>query len=257
MTELFIAYHIRRRIDRVSFGLQNQEVLRLISGDNLQNPSLKTDTEIVEKFRANLTSRIKLEIGILLPLLAYLPAVIKFFDLDKNKDIFVRMYHWLFLPSLHSIQTLIWFLFIFQYLIWIFASGFIRQREIMRHHNVYACEQQLFRELDVAPIREFPLDLVGWCLLLAFTYVPVVIRLLFSSAKRPEFSNPDFFLAQTATLIVYLLPLLYALNRRLRIGNRWFQEGNELSPESFSLKEFYHPAAVVICCSSPVLGGCA
>ena len=220
MTELFVAYHIRWRIDRVSFGLQNQEVLQLLSGDNLQNSSLKTDTEIVEKFRPNFTSRIRLEIGILLPLLAYLPAVIKFFDLDKNKDIFVRMYHWLFLPSVHSTQMLISFLFIFQSLIWIFASGFIRQREIMRQHNVYACEQHLFKELDVPPIREFPLDLVVWCLLLAFAYVPIWIRFLFSSAKLPESQRAGFSHLQTASLLIYLLPLLYALYRRLRIGNR-------------------------------------
>jgi hypothetical protein len=220
MTELFVAYHIRRRIDRVSFELQNQEVLQLISGNNLQNSSLKTDAEIVEKFRANLTSRIKLEIGILLPLLAYLPAAIKLLDLDKNKDILIRMYHWLFLPSGHSTQRLIWLLFTFQSLIWIFASGFIRQREIMRQHNVYACEQYLFSELGVAPIREFPLDLVGWCLFLTFGFAPNLIRILFPSANLPQLQNPSFYLFQAISLAIYLLPLLYAWHRRVRIGNR-------------------------------------
>lgn len=219
MTELFVAYHIRRRIDRVSFELQNQELLQLISNDSLQNSSLKTDMEIVEKFRANLTSRIKLEIGILLPLLAYLPAAIQLLGLDKSNDIIVRIYHWLFLPGGHSIKMLLWFLFTFQSLIWIFASGFIRQREIMRQQNVYACEQHLFRELGVAPIREFPLDLVGWCLFLAFMGAPALIHLLFSSAN-PHAQNPGFYLAQTISLVIYLLPFLYALHRRLRIGNR-------------------------------------
>jgi hypothetical protein len=220
MTELFVAYHVRRRIDRVSFGLQNQEVLQLITGDNTQNSSLKGDTEIVEKFRANLTSRIKLEIGILLPLLAYLPAIIKLFDVDKNKDIFLQAYHWLFLPGFHSTKLLLRFLVVFQSLIWIFASGFIRKREIMRRHNVYACEQHLFRELDVAPIREFPVDLVGWCCLLMFSYMPILIQLLFSSGNLPEFLSPGYYFLQTASIGIYLAPILYALYRRVKMGNR-------------------------------------
>jgi hypothetical protein len=161
--------------------------LQRISGDNIQNSSLKGATELVEKFRANLTSRIKLEIGILLPLIAYLPAVVKLFDFDKNKDIFVRAYHLLFLP--HSANALLRFAFVFQSLIWIFASGFIRKREIMRKHDVYACEQRLLRELNVAPIREFPVDLVSWCFLLIFTYVPILtskVRAITSLFRHPR-----------------------------------------------------------------------
>ncbi len=34
VTDMFVVYHIRRRAERISLGLQNQELVRLLSGDN-------------------------------------------------------------------------------------------------------------------------------------------------------------------------------------------------------------------------------
>jgi hypothetical protein len=67
VTDLLVSNHIRRRMERLALGLQNQELVLLISNEDAPRAaSLRTESELVERFRSNLASRMKMEIGLLL-----------------------------------------------------------------------------------------------------------------------------------------------------------------------------------------------
>jgi len=217
VTTLVLARHIERRIETIRSYLSSEEIRALVSDDvqHLLMPTIASSRKLLSKMYSTVSNGTRFKFGLLaLPVLSLIASKIDKESLDSLAKLgfsLPALWKWT-LNNQYSIAL------IAAYGLWLFASAFIRKRELCLTNGIYSLEHSLLDGLVVRKVRECPWDLVGWLFLMPLVLLPVLIA---ASDFNQETGVVLGVLVFLAVIQIYLTPMLiYALYKRVRIDNR-------------------------------------
>jgi hypothetical protein len=167
-TKVFTTLHVKRNIDKLEYLLQRHELKEVLANsEKHQIDSINSYKDFLNKYMNTYTKTIQLKFFVLIS-----PYVL--FMLDWSYKLFkpsIEINHintWNEGYTILVMTTLLFFMFL--------TSSHIRNRELLSNQNLYLKEFEVFSMFKSAPPMEVPFDLIGWILLIALNFIPILMR---------------------------------------------------------------------------------
>jgi hypothetical protein len=230
ITRRFLISHIRRRLDNAAALLEQEEAfsafLQLDENRNTGYSSIRVKLLRLRKILRR-TGRFRL-IVLLSPLVGF---VSKFVGIDVPKFLYSRItsdWQWNFHRfalqpfadgRIDHDQYRRWLIYnlLTQVLVGVgitIFSSFIRKRQLLLARNIFQLEEAVFKIRPLLRAREAPLELVGYAVL-----IPLFFGSYYTALETPRGASLDpRHVIIVESIVFFSLPLLYALYRRIRMG---------------------------------------
>jgi hypothetical protein len=214
LVRLFALLHMRGRIRELAVGSRVEYVLASVRHDERKILQATADAVVLDAATMGISRRAELKLLLLLlPALQLLAIALRVVSGNGGLAPLTRSGNATEAASgslenfIHSERA---FLAITTaaYLLMFVVSCYIRKRELFHVAGIYDAERQAARVTGSSLSREFPLDLVGWVLVMLLVALP--------SLTVGEEALPFGLLIAG----IYALPFIYALVRRIMIGQR-------------------------------------